>query len=113
MTCALAPNTPVEKRAHCAPTPASLKPVESISRTASAILRRRPRPDWASIASALGAIRDSIGAALTYAALAALGLGLILLACAITAATIHITTVAARHRRAAVRGLAALTAVST
>jgi phosphatidylglycerophosphate synthase len=67
--------------------------------------------DWASIASALGAIRDSIGPALTYAALAALGLGLILLACAITAATIHITTVAARHRRATVRGLAVLTAV--
>jgi phosphatidylglycerophosphate synthase len=67
--------------------------------------------DWASIASALGAIRDSIGPALTYAALAALGLALILLACAITAATIHITTVAARHRRATVRGLAVLTAV--
>jgi phosphatidylglycerophosphate synthase len=67
--------------------------------------------DWASIASALGAIRDSIGPALTYAALAALGLCLILLACAITAATIHITTVAARHRRATVRGLAVLTAV--
>jgi len=67
--------------------------------------------DWASIASALGAIRDSIGPALTYAALAALGLGLLLLACAITAATIHLTTVAARHRRATVRGLAAVTAV--
>jgi phosphatidylglycerophosphate synthase len=67
--------------------------------------------DWASIASALGAIRDSIGPALTDVGLAALGLGLILLACAITAATIHITTVAARHRRATVRGLAALTAV--
>jgi phosphatidylglycerophosphate synthase len=67
--------------------------------------------DWASIASALGAIRDSIGPALTYVALAALGLGLILLACAITAATIHITSVAARHRRATVRGLAVFTAV--
>src|SRR4029077_3480112 len=31
--------------------------------------------------------------------------------CAITAATIHITTLAARHRRATVRGLAVLTAV--
>ena len=66
--------------------------------------------DWASIASALGAIRDSIGPTLTDVALAALGLGLILLACAIIAATIHITTVAARHRRATVRGLAVLTA---
>ena len=67
--------------------------------------------DWGSIGSALGAIRDSIGPTLTDVALAVLGLGLILLACAITAATIHITTVAARHRRATVRGLAALTAV--
>jgi hypothetical protein len=38
-------------------------------------------------------------------------LGLVLLAGAITAATIHITTVAARHRRAAVRALAAVVAV--
>ncbi len=38
-------------------------------------------------------------------------LGLVLLVCAITASTIHITTVAARHRRAAVRGLAAVAAV--
>ena len=67
--------------------------------------------DWGSIGSAMGAIRDSIGPTLTDIALAALGLGLILLACAITAATIHITTLAARHRRATVRGLAALTAV--
>src|SRR5262249_29370411 len=44
-------------------------------------------------------------------ALAALLLGVILLVGAITAATIHITTVADRHRRATVRGLAALTAV--
>ncbi len=67
--------------------------------------------DWGSIGPALGVIRDAIGPMLTDVALAAFGLGLILLACAITAATIHITTLAARHRRAAVRGLAALTAV--
>jgi phosphatidylglycerophosphate synthase len=67
--------------------------------------------DWGSIGSAIGAVRDTIGPTGTDIALAALGLGLILLVCAITAATIHITTVAARHRRAAVRGLAALTAV--
>ena len=56
-------------------------------------------------------VRDSIGATLTNIALVALWLGLILLVGAITASTIHITTVAARHRRATVRGLAALTAV--
>jgi phosphatidylglycerophosphate synthase len=67
--------------------------------------------DWGSIGSGLGVVRDTIGSRGTDVALAALGLGLLLLVCAITAATIHITTVAARHRRAAVRGLAALTAV--
>jgi phosphatidylglycerophosphate synthase len=67
--------------------------------------------DWASIGSALGAVRAAIGDQQTDIALAALGLGLILLACALTAATIHITAVAARHRRATVRGLAAVTAV--
>jgi phosphatidylglycerophosphate synthase len=67
--------------------------------------------DWGSIASDLGVLRDALGPTGTDIALAALGLGLILLACAITAATIHITTLAARHRRATVRGLAAVTAV--
>jgi len=65
---------------------------------------------WVDIGPAIGVIRDTIGATLTNIALAALVLGLILLVGAITAATIHITTVAARHRRATVRGLAALTA---
>lgn len=70
-----------------------------------------PVYDWVSIGPALGVVRDAIGPLGTDIALAALGLGLILLGCAITAATIHITSVAARHRRATVRGLAALTAV--
>jgi phosphatidylglycerophosphate synthase len=67
--------------------------------------------DWGSIGSALGVVRDTIGARRTDIALVLLGLALILLVGAITAATIHITTVAARHRRAAIRGLAGLTAV--
>ncbi len=66
---------------------------------------------WVDISPAIGVVRDTIGATRTNIALAALWLGLILLVGAITAATIHITTVAARHRRATVRGLAALTAV--
>ena len=66
---------------------------------------------WADIGPAIGVVRDTIGPTRTNIALAALWLGLILLVGAITAATIHITTVAARHRRATVRGLAALTAV--
>jgi phosphatidylglycerophosphate synthase len=70
-----------------------------------------PVYDWVSIGPALGVVRAAIGPTGTDIALAALGLGLILLVCAITAATIHITTVAASHRRTAVRSLAALTAV--
>ncbi len=67
--------------------------------------------DWGSIPPAIGVVRDSIGPAGTDIVFAALGLGLLLLVAAITAATIHITTVAARHRRGAIRGLAGLTAV--
>ncbi|HJY96223.1 MAG TPA: CDP-alcohol phosphatidyltransferase family protein, partial [Streptosporangiaceae bacterium] len=66
---------------------------------------------WVDIGPAIGVVRDTIGATRTNIALAALWLGLILLVGAITAATIHITTVAARQRRDTVRGLAALTAV--
>jgi phosphatidylglycerophosphate synthase len=66
---------------------------------------------WVDIGPAIGVVRDTIGPTRTNIALAALWLGLILLVGAITAATIHITTVAARHRRATFRGLAALTAV--
>ncbi len=70
-----------------------------------------PVYDWGSIGSALGVVRDTIGPTRTDIALVLLGLGLILLVGAITAATIHITTVAARHRRGTVRGLAGLAAV--
>jgi phosphatidylglycerophosphate synthase len=70
-----------------------------------------PVHDWGEIAPAVGVVRDAIGPTRTNLLLAVLALGLLLLFCAITAATIHITTVAARHRRATVRGLAALTAV--
>jgi phosphatidylglycerophosphate synthase len=66
---------------------------------------------WLDIPPAIGVVRATVGPTRTNIALAALWLGLILLVGAITAATIHITTVAARHRRATVRGLAALTAV--
>ncbi len=70
-----------------------------------------PVYDWGSIGSALGVVRDEFGPRRTDIALVLLGLGLILLVGAITAATIHITTVAAGHRRGAARGLAGVTAV--
>jgi phosphatidylglycerophosphate synthase len=70
-----------------------------------------PVLDWSDISPAIGVVRDAIGNTRTNLALVGLWLGLILFVCAITAATIHITTVAARHRRGTVRGLAALTVV--
>jgi phosphatidylglycerophosphate synthase len=70
-----------------------------------------PVLDWGDIGPAIGVVRDAIGGTLTTIALVALGLGLILGIGAITASAIHITTVAARHRRATVPALAALTAV--
>ncbi len=70
-----------------------------------------PVYDWGSIGSALGVVRDEIGAKRADIALVLLLLALALLVGAITAATIHVTTVAARHRRAAASGVAGLTAV--
>src|SRR5689334_24191338 len=70
-----------------------------------------PLNDWVSIPPALGVVSDSIGTAVTDILLVAIGIGLILLVGIITAATIHVTAVAARHRHATVRGLAALTAI--
>ena len=70
-----------------------------------------PVLNWDDISPAIGVVRDAIGGTLTNVALVAVGLGLILAVVAITASAIHITTVAARHRRAAVRALAALIAI--
>ena len=70
-----------------------------------------PVLDRGDIGPAIGVVRDAIGATLTNIALVAVWLVLILIIGAITASAIHITTVAVRHRREAVRGLAALTAV--
>jgi phosphatidylglycerophosphate synthase len=70
-----------------------------------------PVTDWVSIGPALGVVSDSIGTAVTDILLVAVGIGLILLVGIITASTIHITAVAARHRHATVRGLAALAAI--
>ena len=70
-----------------------------------------PVSDWGSIGPAIGVVRDSLGTTLTDIALVAVCIGFIMLVGAITASTIHITAVAARHRRGAVRCLAALTAI--
>ena len=67
--------------------------------------------DWAEIAQAKGVLQDAIGAQLTNVVAVVLVIGLTLILAAIIAAAIHITAVAARHRRGSVRGLAALTAI--
>ncbi len=69
-----------------------------------------PVHDWGEIPPAVGVVRDAIGRTRTNLLLAALAVGLLLLVAAITAAAIHITSVAARHRRGAVRSLAAAAA---
>ena len=70
-----------------------------------------PVNDWGSIRPAAGVVRDAIGTTLTNVVLVVIWVGIVLLVVAITAATIHVTAVAARHRRGTVRGLAALTAI--
>ena len=70
-----------------------------------------PESDWSSIRPAVGVVRDAIGATATNVALAAIWVGIALLVGVLTAATIHLTAVAARHRRGTLRGLAVLTAV--
>jgi phosphatidylglycerophosphate synthase len=70
-----------------------------------------PANDWSSIGPAKGVIRDAIGSTLTNIVLVSVVIGLILIVGAITAATIHISAVAARHRRGTAGGLAALTAI--
>src|SRR4029077_1266739 len=70
-----------------------------------------PLNDWGSIRPAAGVVRDAIGTTLTSVVLVVIWVGIALLIVAITAATIHVSAVAARHRRGTVRGLAAVTAI--
>jgi phosphatidylglycerophosphate synthase len=70
-----------------------------------------PVGDWGSIGQATGVVQDAIGRTLTYVVLGLVVIGLVLFLGSITAAAIHLTAVAARHRRGTVRGLAALTVV--
>jgi phosphatidylglycerophosphate synthase len=70
-----------------------------------------PLNDWSSIRPAVGVVRAAVGTTYTNVVLAAIWIGIALLIGVITAATIHVTAVAARHRRGTVRGLAALTVI--
>jgi phosphatidylglycerophosphate synthase len=70
-----------------------------------------PVTDWTEIDQGRGVLQDTIGAQLTSVVAIVLVIGLALLVGAIILTTIHLTAVAARHRRGTVRGLAALTAI--
>jgi phosphatidylglycerophosphate synthase len=70
-----------------------------------------PVLDWSDISPAVGVVRDAIGDTRTNMLIVGLCLGLVLLVGAIIASSIHLTTVAARHRPQTARALAVLTAV--
>ena len=70
-----------------------------------------PVTDWSEISQAKGVVQSAIGASLTNIVFVVLVIALTLLVGAVTAAAVHLTTVAARHRRGTVRGVAALAAV--
>ncbi len=70
-----------------------------------------PLYDWDSIRPAASVVRNTIGTTFTNVVLVAIWVGIAVLVVAITAATIHVTAVAARHRHGALRSLIAVTAV--
>jgi phosphatidylglycerophosphate synthase len=70
-----------------------------------------PLNDWSNILPAVAVVRDAIGATLTNVVFVVIWIGIVVIVGALIAASIHVTAVAARHRRGAVRGLAALTAI--
>jgi phosphatidylglycerophosphate synthase len=67
-----------------------------------------PVLDWGSFGSAIGVVRDSLGSTATdvLVVLAALGVGL--LVSLIAASVLRVSTVAARHRRRSIQGVAVL-----
>nr|WP_275585672.1 CDP-alcohol phosphatidyltransferase family protein [Geodermatophilus sabuli] len=64
--------------------------------------------DWGSFGPAIDVARDSIGDAATDVVLVLAGLALALLLAVVTASTIRLTGVTARHRHRSARGIAAL-----
>jgi phosphatidylglycerophosphate synthase len=70
-----------------------------------------PVTDWSEISQAKGVIQSAIGASLTNVVFVLLMIALALLVGAITVAAVHLTALAARHRRGARRGVGALAAI--
>ena len=67
--------------------------------------------DWGNLSPAIGVVRDSIGATATNVVLVVVVLALVVVVGVVAASTIHLSAVAARHRRGSLRGIAALVAV--
>jgi phosphatidylglycerophosphate synthase len=67
-----------------------------------------PVLDWGNLGPAIGVVRDSIGNKATNVLLVLVLLGLVLLIALVTAATLRISTVTARHRSGSARGLVVL-----
>jgi phosphatidylglycerophosphate synthase len=67
-----------------------------------------PVLDRGNVGAAFGFVRDSIGTAATYVALALLGLAVLLLLALVTVSAVRISTVTARHRRRSAGGVAVL-----
>ncbi len=67
-----------------------------------------PVIDWGDLGPAVGVVRDSIGSTATDAALVLLGVALVLLVAAVTASTVRISNVTARHRSLSARAVAGL-----
>jgi phosphatidylglycerophosphate synthase len=67
-----------------------------------------PVSDWGSFVPAIDVVRDSIGSTAVTVVLVLAGLALALLVAVVTASTIRLTSVTARHRRRSAGGAAAL-----
>src|SRR3954452_6398127 len=67
-----------------------------------------PVLDWGNLGPAIGVVRDSIGSVATGVRLGLLVVAIVLVLGLVTVATVRITSVAARHRRRTVGGIAVL-----
>ncbi|HEV7168536.1 MAG TPA: CDP-alcohol phosphatidyltransferase family protein [Micrococcaceae bacterium] len=70
-----------------------------------------PLFDWGNLSPAIGVVRDSIGATATSVGLVVVGLALAAVVGMVATSTVHLSAVAARHRRGSLQALAALATV--
>jgi phosphatidylglycerophosphate synthase len=70
-----------------------------------------PVLDWGNLGPGIGVVRDSIGTAATNTLLVVVGLGLATVVAVVSASSVRVSTVMARHRRGSARGIAVLSVV--